>query len=216
MSFVVHGIPGSPYVRAVLLALEEKGAPWRIAALKPGETKQPAHLARHPFGRIPVLDHGDFQLYETQAIIRYVDQVAPGPRLVPEDARHAARMNQVIGITDWYVMPDCSAGIVFGRVVAPHFGLPVDEARIAASVPKARICLGVLEGMLGGQDFMAGPAVSLADLHLAPHIAFLAMAPEGRELLAERPALLAWLARMEARPSMVATGWDAVAARAAA
>ena len=44
-------------------------------------------------------------LYETQAIMRYVDAVVPGPRLQPEEPRAAARMNQLMGITDWYVMP---------------------------------------------------------------------------------------------------------------
>ena len=213
--FVIHGVPGSPYVRAVLLGLEEKRAPWRIAAMRPGENKAPAHLARHPFGRLPVLDDGDFQLYETQAILRYLDRILPQPHLTPDDARAEARMNQVIGITDCYVMPDCSAGIVFGRIVAPKFGLPVDEARIAASVPKATVCLATLEGLLGGQDFMAGSALSLADLMLAPHLSYLAMTLEGTTLLAERPGLSAWLARMEARPSMTATRWEAVSARAA-
>ncbi len=219
--FTVHGVPGSPYVRAVLLALEEKGAAWRIAAMKPGDNRTPAYLAMHPFGRIPVVDHhdpagGDFRLYETQAIVRYVDRVVPGPSLVPADPRMEARMNQVMGITDWYVMPDCSAGITFGRVVAPLFGLPVDEARIAASLPRAALCLAALEGILGGQGWMAGAGPSLADLMLAPHLSSLALAPEGATLLAERPGLTAWLARMEARPSMRATRRDVLLARLAA
>ncbi len=214
-AFVVHGVPGSPYVRAVLLALEEKGAAWRIVAIRPGKHRQPPYLAMHPFGRIPVVDHGDFRLYETQAIIRYIDRVAPGPALVPAEPRAEARMNQVIGITDCYVMPDCSAGIAFGRIVAPRFGMPVDEARIAASVPKAAVCLAALDALLGGQDFMAGRTLSLADLMLVPHLSFLAMTPEGEGLLAERAGLRLWLARMEDRASMLATSWEAVARAAA-
>jgi glutathione S-transferase len=53
----------------------------------------PVHLEQHPFGRVPALKHGDFMLYETNAIAAYVDEVFPGPRLTPDDARKRARMN---------------------------------------------------------------------------------------------------------------------------
>ena len=53
-----------------LVALEEKGAADRIAPVGPGTLRAPAHLALHPFGRVPVIEHGAFRLYETQAILR--------------------------------------------------------------------------------------------------------------------------------------------------
>ena len=56
--FTVHTIPGSPFARAVLATLEEKGASYRLAPMAPGAHKSPEHLARHPFGRVPVLEHG--------------------------------------------------------------------------------------------------------------------------------------------------------------
>jgi glutathione S-transferase len=55
--FVVHTIPGGPFARAVFATLEEKSAPYRIAPVAPGSHKSPEHLARHPFGRVPVLEH---------------------------------------------------------------------------------------------------------------------------------------------------------------
>ena len=74
-SFVVHNIPGSPFGRAVLATLEEKGASYRLAPVAPGTLKSEAHLALHPFGRIPVLDHDGFRLYETSAVdrLRWID-----------------------------------------------------------------------------------------------------------------------------------------------
>ena len=83
----IYGVPGSPFMRAVQMGLEEKGAAYRIHALGPGEAKGEAYLARHPFGRIPAFQHGDFELYETQAILRYVDEVLPGPALQPAEPR---------------------------------------------------------------------------------------------------------------------------------
>ncbi|MBS0333893.1 MAG: glutathione S-transferase N-terminal domain-containing protein, partial [Proteobacteria bacterium] len=95
---IVHGVPGSPYVRMPLLACEEKGAPYELAAMTfgSGVTKTPEHLARHPFGRIPAIEHGEFKLYEAQAILRYIDRAFDGPALTPADARAAARMDQVL------------------------------------------------------------------------------------------------------------------------
>ncbi len=204
MSIVIHGVPGSPYVRAPLAACEEKGVAWRLAALGAPDTKAPAHLARHPFGRVPALEHGDFILYETQAILRYIDQAFDGPALTPSEPRAQARMNQAIGVVDCYVMPSISASIAFNRVVKPMFGMPPDEDAIAAAMPMARTCIVALEAVLDGKPFLAGETVTLADLHAGPHFDFLAMAPEGAELLRGSP-LEGWLARLNARPSFQKT-----------
>jgi glutathione S-transferase len=209
--FTIYGIPGSPYVRAALLGFEEKGVPYRLAPLAFGEQKSPAHLARQPFGRIPAMDHGDFRLYETQAILRYLDRLFATPPLVPTDAQREARMNQVMGITDWYVMPDVSAGICFGRLIAPRFGWPVDEARIAASVPRASVCIDEIGRLLGEQAFMAGDAVSLADLMLAPHLALFSETDEAKPMFGRNPNLVEWVQRMNARPSMASTTWERLA-----
>jgi glutathione S-transferase len=206
--FVVHGVPGSPYVRAALLVLEEKRAPYRLAAMAFGTTKAPEHLARHAFGRIPALEHDGWPLYETQAILRYVDAVIPKPALQPTDPREAARMDQLMGITDWYVMPLLSRRITFGRVVAPRVNLPVDEAAISAGVPEARACVAEIARLLDGNTWLTGDSMTLADLLLAPHFAMFALAPEGAEILGGHPNLNTWLARMEARPSMQATTFE--------
>ena len=149
---IVHGVPGSPYVRAALLALEEKGADYRLAAMPFGTAKQEPYISLQPFARIPAFEHDGWVLYETQAIMRYVDAVVSGPSLQPGEPRAAARMNQLLGIADWYVMPQVSSAITFGRVVAPRFNLPVDEDRIARGIPNARICIGEIARLLGDHD----------------------------------------------------------------
>lgn len=203
--FVVYTIPGSPYGRSVMLALEEKNAPYRIHSLEMGEHQSDAHRQRHPFARIPVIDHGDFRLYETQAILRYIDAVVPGAHLQPVDPRAAGRMDQIMGVNDWYLFPDVSAAIVFQRIIGPVLmGLTPDEAAIAQAMPKARTCIAELDRLLDDQIFLAGDALSLADLMIAPQLDYLAQTPEGQDLLGGT-ALGAWLARMAERPSMRAT-----------
>ena len=201
---VVHGIPGSPYVRMPLLACEEKHAPYRIAAMEFGQNKTAQYLARQPFGRIPVIEHDGFWLYESAAIIRYIDQVFPGPSLTPADPKAQARMNQVMGIVDWYVMPSVSAGIGWNRIIAPMIGRPVDEAAVAKAVPGATTCVRALEHLLGNQPFMAGDSISLADLMLIPHLELFPTTPEGAAIMKNSP-LLGWIDRMRARPSVQAT-----------
>ena len=202
---VVYGVPGSPFVRSVQMGLEEKGVAYRLQAIGPHELKGEAHLARHPFGRVPAFEHGDFRLYETQAILRYLDDVFPEPRFVPADPRAAARMNQIIGINDWYFFPKVAAVVVFQRIVGPALlGMSTDETAVAGAQPLARTCIAELDRLLGSQRFLAGDQVSIADLMLAPQVDFLAATPEGKALL-DGTGLKAWLARMNARPSMLAT-----------
>jgi glutathione S-transferase len=214
---IVHGIPGSPYVRKPLIVCEEKGAPYRLAAMAfgTGAHKSPEYLARNPFGRLPTIEHGDFVLYEAQAIGRYIDRVFDGLSLTPTDPRKAARMDQVLNIVDWYVMPSISAAIGFNRVVKPRFGMPVDEEAIANALPLARTCIAALEDILGAQPYLAGEAVTLADLFAYGHFEFLAETPEGGDLLAGS-SLLGWMERMAERPSMRNTTWERLAETAAA
>jgi glutathione S-transferase len=214
---IVHTIPGSPFARAVMAALEEKGVSWRLSALAPGAHRAEPHLSRNPFGRMPAVEHGDFTLYETAAILRYVDRAFPGPSLTPSDPRAAGRMDQVMSINDWYLFQGVGNVIAFQRVVGPMlFDLTPDEDAIAAAMPQAHQVFSVLSGLLGDQPFFAGDALSLADLLVAPQMDFIAGAPEWASLTAARPNLAAWLERMTARPSLAATTMEKVRALAAA
>lgn len=210
--FVVHTVPGSPFGRAVLATLEEKGARYRIAPVSPGTLKSPEHLSRHPFGRIPVLEHGDFRLYETQAIQRYLDRVLPEPRLTPSDPRNAARMDQVMNVNDWYLFQGVTNVIIFHRVVGPKLmGLSPDEEAIKGAMPNAITVFTELAGLLGDRTYFAGDELSLADLLLAPAIEFFTGTPEWSLLGAPHANLVAWLGRMQERPCMRATTWERVA-----
>ena len=180
-----------------------------------GAQTSPEYLALQPFGRLPAIEHGDFKLYEAQAIGRYIDRVFDGPSLTPSDPRQAARMDQVMNIVDWYVMPSISGGIGFNRVVKPRFGMPVDEEAVANALPVARTCVAALEEILGANSYFAGDAVSLADLFAYGHFEFFVQTPEGADMLAGSP-LLGWMERMSVRPSVQNTSWNRLLETAAA
>ena len=179
------------------------------------EHKQPEHLARHPFGRIPTFEHDGFAIYETQAIIRYLDEIFPNPPLTPGNAQQRTRMNQIIGIIEWYFFPKAAAPIAFNRIIGPKLlGLPTDEAAIAEAMPMARTCFAELDRLLGDQAYLTGDSMSLADIMLASQLDLLCDTPEGAELISGT-RLEPWLNRMRARPSFVATQPPAVLREAA-
>jgi glutathione S-transferase len=160
---------------------------------------------------MPVLEHDHFVLYETQAILRYLERCISSPPLVPLDAREAARMDQVMGISDWYLFQGVNDVIGFHRVVGPKLmGLKPDEAAICEAMPKAHVVFGELSRLLDRKPFLAAQAMTLADLIVAPHMDFLAQTPEWNQLTRGRINLIEWLARMNERKSMAATTWEAV------
>jgi glutathione S-transferase len=213
----IHSVPGSPFGRAVLVALEEKGASYRLVPVSPGSLRTPEHLACHPFGRVPILDHAGFRLYESQAILRYVDRVMPGPALTPADPQLAGRMDQLMNINDWYLFQGVASVIVFQRIIGPRvLGLTPDEGKIAGAMPKAHEVLDELARQLGDRPFFVGDSISLVDVLLAPQLDLMGATPEWEPLTARHANLRTWLARVNVLPSMVATTWERVAAMAKA
>lgn len=85
----IYGAPQSTYVRIAWMTCEEKNAPYVI---RPAAPHSAVVLAIHPFGRIPVMRHGDVELFESKAIATYIDRTFEGPMLIPADAYGAARV----------------------------------------------------------------------------------------------------------------------------
>lgn len=207
MTVIVHGPSLSTYVRTARLALEEKGVPYELREMNfmAGAHKQPEHLQRHPFGMVPAFEHDGFALYETGAITRYVDRALPGPKLQPGDAKHLARMDQIVAIVDSYVYPSIVSKLVIERLVAPMLGRAADEGAIGEAMPRIKLSLSELDRLAGGGEFLVGPQLTLADLHVAPIFGYLTMTPEAKSLLEPHGKLRAWWSAMEKRPSLPAT-----------
>jgi glutathione S-transferase len=123
-------------------------------------------------------------------------------------------MDQIVGVVDWYFMPFATIGISAERMMSQVFwGRDPDEAKVAASLPNAAVCVRELERLKGGAPFLAGDALSIADLMLAPHLDYFAATPEGRDLLEGR-SLLGWLDAMRARDSFQTTSVERLRAAA--
>lgn len=202
MAVELIGYRYSVYLRIVRAVLLEKGVPFRHVEVDPFAGVPEWYRALHPFGRVPVLRHGDFVVYETAAICRYVDAAFAGVRLVPAGARAAARMQQAIGIVDSYGYWPMVRQVFSHAVFRPRMGGEGDPKEVAAGLERSAVVLGALEGLLA-EPWFAGEAVSLADLHLGPMMAYFTAAPEGAAMLAEFPKLAGWWGRVRDRGSMV-------------
>jgi len=197
----IHGVFGSPFVRALRIALDEKGLPWAWAPFQLGEHKQEPYLSLHPFGKIPAMVDDGFALYETQAMLRHIDRKAPAPALMPTDPHRAARADQILAIVDCYLWPS-GRGIGFNRLIAPRIGAPVNEQAVLDSIEPTKVTLAALAALAGNQPFLTGETITLADIAVLPLTDMLAKTPEGGAILAEQPNLLGWLERMRERPSV--------------
>jgi glutathione S-transferase len=173
------GFDGSTYVRTVKMLLAEKGVTQikqiPLNVLK-GEPKAAEHLQRHPFGKVPVLDHDGMRILETTAIARYLNDVLPGRSLIPATPKDRARMDMIIGIIDSY-----GYGALIGGVAAfhlfPDFVGGKSEAMRKDGIENGRKAIELAMKAKGSSSFIAGE-LSLADLYLAPIAFYVALTPD--------------------------------------
>jgi glutathione S-transferase len=206
-NLTLYGLSRSVYTRIVRLALEEKTVPYHLEEVEIfGPDGVPAaHVLRHPFGKIPVLTHGDLSIYETAAICRYVDEAFPGPSLQPSTPSGRARMAQVIGLLDSYAYRPMVWGVFVPRIRAAVTGNASGAELVAKSLKASRTALEALSALAGDSPFLAGADLSLADLHAYPMIRYLSLVTEGKAAIDEHPAVSKWLSRLSTRASVQRT-----------
>jgi glutathione S-transferase len=204
-SITLYGADYSVYSRIARVVFEEIGIPHHFAEIDifAKDDLPPDYETRHPFLKIPALAHGDFSLFETDAIAHYAMAAYGRYDLLPDDPRRRARALQVMRIVDNYAYPR----LVWGVYVKEKDGA-LNETADENDIREAERVLKVLAGLCAGPYF-AGGSVSLADLWAAPALTYFQLAPTGKQMLTAYPALADWLSRMRARPSMRATRYPA-------
>jgi glutathione S-transferase len=202
---IVYGPALSSYVWSTRLALAEKGVAHELVDIGFSGHREEPHLSRHPFAKVPAFEHDGFTLYETQAILRYIDEGFPVAPLQPTDLHQFSRMNQIMGIVDAYAWPAIASGVLANRVLKPRLGLPADEAAVEAALPRAQLCISEISRLMGEEPYLAGDRVSLADLMVIPLFYLFGKLPEGEAPLAEHPNIRPWMRRMAERQSFQVT-----------
>jgi glutathione S-transferase len=208
VSITLYYGSGSPYAWRVQLALEAKGLPYerKVLSFSAGDTTKPEFVALNPRHRVPTIDDGGFVLYESNAIVEYLDEAyaGRGTTLFPGDARKRATVRRMISEFDDYTQEAVDAVVERLLGVKP-------EARDAAKIEEARRAVAdefafvtrYLEG-----DFLVGP-LSAADFALYPSVGFMfrchQRVPTFDAASLLTPELAAWKARVEALPYFDAT-----------
>lgn len=199
---------GSPYGWRVWLALEHKGLPYTLNMLSfsAGETHAAPFLAVNPRGKVPAIVHEGVALWESNAIVEYLEDRFPEPRLWPADVRDRARARRLVAENDAYLYP------VLRRVIAETlYKAPdaVDHDALAKAREELRAELARFAADLRG-DFFGGDAPGGADFTIFPSLAFIdrieARKPEFGVAADLPPALRGYLDRMTALP-IVQKSW---------
>jgi glutathione S-transferase len=204
-TLTLWGFSGSTYVRTVKMLLAEKNftdfeqVPLNVLQ---GEPRQPEHLERHPFGKVPVIAHDGMTILETAAITRYLNDVLPGKSLVPAAPKDRARMDMVIGLIDSY-----GYGALLGGVAAyhlfPDFVGGQNEAARRDGIEQGRKVLSYAMKTKGASPFIAGD-LSLADFYLAPIAAYVSLTPDAGTVF-DVPGFGDYWEAVQALPSFQAT-----------
>ncbi len=199
---ILYGDPRSTYFRTARIAAEEKGVSYDMvtrdeAGRDYGEV--------HPFGKMPGLAHGDVTIYETAAIVTYIDEAFDGPGLVPTAPREKALAWQWVSAVNNYYYSTIIKGYVLQYIFPSGPDGQSDMAAIQAALPDVKHRIMVLDRALDGRDFQAGDQFSIVDMFLCPIMTYLSKMPEASEIFAECENIGRAGAIVTERPSFTAT-----------
>ena len=196
----LYQIPFSPNCQKVVALAHEVGVPLELATVEvfKGGSRTPAMLAKNPNGKLPILEDGEFVLWESTAMLAYIAAKAGRVDLAPTTPRERAEVDRW---TSWQLAHFGPAirKVAFERIVKKLAGLGApDEAAVKAGMEEFATTASVFEQSLGTKEYVCG-RLTIADFALAPYAALTASC--GLDLGAY-PKASAWLGRMLARDSM--------------
>ncbi|CBV41085.1 glutathione S-transferase family protein [Halomonas elongata] len=194
----------STFVRSVQLCCEEKSIPYTLGTEAGGRSlaiHSPEHYALHPFGKVPILLHGERRLIETPSICRYLDAAFDGPALQPAETWARAQTDQWTGILAGYVDQALVRRYLLEFVFPKGEGGTVREDAVADARPGVVKVLTLLEEQLAEEEYLVGGDFTIADAIAAPMLDYLAGLPGAEDLFAETPRLVAYIERVRGRPA---------------
>jgi glutathione S-transferase len=193
----IIGIPQSNYVWAVRMVCEEKGVPYD---LKPERPHSAEVDAIHPFGKVPAMRHGDVTLCESKAIATYIDRVFDGPKVIPDDVKLAAQVEQWVSLGNVEIDKVMIRQYVVGYVFPKEAGKP-DMAAIGAAAETIKRQAEVLDRAVADTGHLVGDSLTFADINILPMLFYTRRFEEGKAILEGKKNLAAYMERHFARES---------------
>jgi len=198
----IIGSQRSTYTRVVRMVCEEKQIEYVLTETMLGA---PEILAIHPFGKMPVLRHGDFALCESKAIATYLDRSFPGPPLIPSEPRLAALTEQWVSLVNTVMDATLIRTYFFAYAFPKTADGKPDRKAIDTVTPALQKQFAILDKAVAGTGYLVGDQFAFADINLMPILYYVRQVPEGAEALAASRHLAAYYDRHAARPSFVRT-----------
>ncbi|MGO1121153.1 glutathione S-transferase family protein [Rhodovibrionaceae bacterium A322] len=195
---ILYGKAPSTFTRSARIALEEKAADYTFE--QDFDWRSEDFRQHHPFNRMPAMTHGGRSYCESLAICYYVDGAFEGQELVPADLEGQTRMLQWASAYNHYMVSVLVGNTVIELLAPMIFDRPANEEEIAEARPKALYYLDLLNSSLG-DGYLAGQSYSIADIMVAPAIAYWAHMEQLTDDISSRSQLADWLTRLEARPA---------------
>jgi len=192
----------STYTRAVRVVCEEKGIPYDH---KPARPREPEVAAIHPFGKIPVMRHGDFELCESKAIATYLDLAFPVPRVLPTEPRHAALTEQWVSLVNTRIDGTMIRSYLFAYVFPKTEDGKPDRKAIDAVAPALADEIGLIDRTVAKGGYLAGDGFTYSDINLIPILYYVRKFPEGAAAMAAGKAVSGYYDRLAARDSFSKT-----------
>jgi glutathione S-transferase len=198
----VIGSKRSSYTRVVRMACEEKGIDYVFTEALLGA---PEIFAIHPFGKMPVMRHGDVELFESKAIATYLDRSFPGPSLFPSEPVPAALVEQWVSLVNTLVDRTLIRTYLLAYPAPKTADGKPDRQAIEAVTPALREQIEVLDKAVAKTGYLAGDQYTFADINLMPILYYMRLVPEGAEALGRATHLAAYYGRHAERPSFKST-----------
>jgi glutathione S-transferase len=192
----------SSYTRVVRMACEEKGIEYTLTEIMLGA---PELRRVHPFGKMPVLRHGNFELCESKAIATYLDRSFGGPELIPTDPRLAGLTEQWVSLVNTVMDATLVRTYLFAYAVPKTADGAPDQKIIDAATPAVQTQLTVLDEAVAKTGYLVGDQFTLADINLLPILYYIRQLPVGASALAPETHLGRYYACHAARPSFTRT-----------
>ena len=199
---VIIGSSRSTYTRVVRMVCEEKGIEY---ALSEAQLGAPEVRAIHPFGKMPVLRHGDVELFESKAIATYLDRRFAGPLVFPTDPLLAALTEQWVSVVNTVIDRTLVRTYLLAYAAPKTANGEPDRATIEAVTPALREQISVLDKAVSRTGYLVDDQFTFADINLLPILYYIRLLPEGAEALAAAPHLASYYERHAARPSFKST-----------
>jgi glutathione S-transferase len=198
----IIGSVRSTYTWAIRLLCEEKGIAYTLTETP---LRAPELFAIHPFGKMPVLRHDGFELFESKAIATYLDRSFAGPELFPSDPRRLALTEQWVSLVNTLIDRTLIRTYLFAYIARKTSDETPDRAAIDAVMPAVREQVAVLDKAVAKSGYLVDDVFTFADINLLPILYRLKQAPEGAEALAAAPHLARYYERHSARSSFART-----------